>query len=513
MRGRGGLDRAREIWQRRKGLGLVVFALALSALGTMALRLPSIYRGTATVLVEHQQALETLLPGELEARLQTINEEILSRSRLQGLIDRFDLYPDLRRVASPEVVIAQMRKDVGMESKGMEQGGGRGATIAFSLSYRGRDPQTAALVANTVASFYVEEDVKIRERQATGTVQFFKDQLDESRKRLDAQERRMADFQQRYMGELPEQTEMNLAALTRLNLELRVNAEDRAKAMERREELASRVAQADPSAAAAPDAGLARLGELRRELASLRQRFSDQYPDVIAVKAEIAALEREAELARQAPSRPAAVGSGAAVRLAEPLREVEKEIAAFREDEGRLRGQIAAYSSRLENAPRRQQELQQISQDYRTTKELYDSLLKRYEEAQLAEGKEPGSRRPRFRILDAAVPPREPIAPNRILLLLVALVASVAVGAAAVAAAEQLDTSFHGVEELRAFTRVPVLATIRRIVTPAETRARRLRFWLATAGTMAALVLIVHAATYVAAENYRLVSMIAKGRS
>src|SRR5207245_11176644 len=117
----------------------------------------------------------------------------------------------------------------------------RGATIAFTLSYRARDPQTAATVANTLASFYVEEDLKMRERQATGTVQFLKAQLDETRKKLDEQEKRTAAFHERYTGELPDQTAANLAAMERLNLQLRLNGEDRIRAMEHRDTVASRI--------------------------------------------------------------------------------------------------------------------------------------------------------------------------------------------------------------------------------------------------------------------------------
>jgi protein tyrosine kinase modulator len=511
--GRSGFDRAREVGRRRLWLGLVVFSAALAGSLTLAARLPSIYRSTATVLVEHRQALETLLPGELEARLQTINEEILSRTRLQGLIDRFDLYPDLRKTAAPEFVVAEMRRDIGMEPKGVDSAGGRGTTIAFTLSYRGRDPETAAQVANTMASFYVEEDLKIRERQATGTVQFLKEQLDEAKKRLDAQERRMAEFHDKYMGELPEQTEANLAALERFNVQLRVNAEDRTRALERREELAKRIADADPSTGAPVDASITRLAQLRRELATLRQRFSDQYPDVIAMKTEIAALEKDAEEAKLQPKVEAPAARRPLSGLQEPLHVIEAQVSSLREEEAQLRGQIASYSQRLENAPKRKQELEQISQGYRTTKELYDSLLKRYEEAQLAEGAEPGWKRPRFRILDAAVAPREPVAPNRILLFVMALISSVAMAAGAVVAAEQLDTSFHSVDELRAFTQVPVLTSIRRIITPADARQRRRRFWLAAVGTLAGFVLIVHVSSHVAEGNYTLVSMMTKGRS
>jgi polysaccharide chain length determinant protein (PEP-CTERM system associated) len=512
----GGLENARDVAERRKWLGLAVFAAGLAAGATMALRLPALYRSTATVLVEHRQAPETLMPGELEARLQTISEEILSRSRLQALIDRFDLYPDLKRTVSPEAVVAQMRRDIAMESKGVDQGG-RGATIAFSLGYRGRDPQVAATVANTLASFYVEEDLKIRERQATGTVQFLKVQLDESKKKIDEQERRMAAFHERYMGELPDQTPVNLAALERLNLQLRVNAEDRIRAMERRDAISARLADADAPVAAAPgepDALAARLAQLRRELAELRQRYSEKYPDVIRVKAEIAAHEGEAAEARpQARPEPAATPTRAQLRMKEALAAIEGEIAALRTEHDRLQEQIAGYSQRLENAPKREQELQQTSQDYRMTKELYDALLKRYEEAKLAEGTEPGWQRPRFRILDPAVPPREPVAPNRMFLLVGAIVFALVLAAAAVIAAEHLDASFHTVDELRAFTRVPVLVSIRRIVTPADRRRRRRRLWLAAATTAAGLALVVQASSYLARGNYALVSIMAKGRS
>lgn len=504
------LDRLVDVGRRRKWLAVIVCALVLAGGVTMALSLPDVYRATASVLVEHRQALETLMPGELEARLQTINEEILSRARLQGLIGRFGLYPDLRRMAPPEVVVAQMRRDIRMEPKGIDSPGGRGATIAFSLSYRGRDPQTAAQVTNTLASFYVEEDLKIRERQATGTVHYLKVQLDEAKKRLDEQQARLSAFHERYLGELPEQTEANLSALERLNVQLRVNSEDRIRSLTRREELTRRIAEADPASAdGASDAGAARLAKLQRELADLRRRFSDKYPDVIRVKAEIAALESEAETRPPEP----ATASRAVQPLKETLQELDAEIASLRADEARLRGQIAVYSRRVENAPRRQQELEPVSQDHRATKELYDSLLRKYEEAQLAEGTDPGWKRPRFRILDAAVAPGAPVAPNRLQLLFLALVFALAATAAALLLAEQLDRSFHTIDDLRAFTRVPVLTRIPKIPTRSDGRRARRRFWLSAAAVVVGLVLIAQGSHRVAHGNYGLIAMMARGRS
>src|SRR5437870_6056348 len=214
------LELGLDIWSRRQWLAVVVFALMLAGMASVAMFLPDIYRSTAAVLVERHQVPETFvrssITGELETRLQTISQEILSRARLADLITRFDLYSDLRVRAPMEAIIEKMRRDIQLVLKGVEPMSTRSATVAFNLSYRGRDPETVAKVTNTLASFYVEENSKIRERQASETAQFLKDQLGEAKKRLDAQEARVRDFRARNIGELPQQMGVNLAILERL---------------------------------------------------------------------------------------------------------------------------------------------------------------------------------------------------------------------------------------------------------------------------------------------------------
>src|SRR5437660_5707569 len=218
-----------EVWSRRKLLAIVVFVVILAAVGSLGSFLPDIYRSTATVLVERHQVPETFvrssITGELETRLQTISQEILSRAKLEDLITRFALYAELRDRLPAEAVVEKMRRDIQLELKGVEQQmSGRTATIAFNLSYRGRDPETVAKVTNTLASFYVEENSKARERQASQTAQFLKDQLADTKKRLDGQEARVRDFRTRHAGELPQQMTVNLANLERLQAELHLNS-------------------------------------------------------------------------------------------------------------------------------------------------------------------------------------------------------------------------------------------------------------------------------------------------
>src|SRR5438093_4973730 len=171
-RKRAALDAMLAVWSRRKWLALLAFAAPLAAGVSLITFLPNIYRSVATVLVDRQQVPESFVrstvTSAVETRLQTISQEVLSRSRLEALIKRFGLYEDLRAHASLEAVIGRMRGDIKLELKNAELRGLREVTGAFTISYQGSDPGTVSLVTNTLASFYIEANSKARERQATG---------------------------------------------------------------------------------------------------------------------------------------------------------------------------------------------------------------------------------------------------------------------------------------------------------------------------------------------------------
>lgn len=517
-RGDSGLERALVVWGRRKWLALLAFALAITAAASFVRFLPDLYRASATVLVERPQVPETFVrtavTGEVETRLNTISQEILSRARLEDLIARFDLYPALRKRTFPEAVVERMRRDIQLEVKRAEQPGGAGTATAFTLSYWGRDPHTVARVTNTLASFFVQQNLTLRERQAAGTAEFLKGQLAEMRKKLNEEERRVSEFKMRHTGELPQQVEANLATLERLNAQLRFNNESQIRAMERRDMLARQLAETNVGGhGPEPDPTAARIAKLNQELVELRTRFTDKYPDVIRMKAEMAALERQRAEGKDdggPDAKTAAPADPVLRRLRESLSEAEAELKGLKAKDQGLREAIAAYERRVENSPRRGQEFQELSRDYETTKELYASLLKRYEDAQLAESLEQGRRGEQFRVLDPAIPPKEPTAPNRARLNLIVLVLSLGIAAGAMALAEQLDTSFHTVDELRAFSKLPVLVSIPRIATESDMSRRRRRFRLAAASAALGLALMVGASYVVAHGNEQLVWMMVR---
>jgi succinoglycan biosynthesis transport protein ExoP len=446
-----------EVWRRRKWLALAIFTLAAATGGTVAFSLPSIYRATATVIVE-QSRNGGAIAGEVESRLQLIRQEILSRARLEAVISSLRLYPVLRRSAPMEAAVNQMRRDIQTESKLQPQPNGIGATIAFAISYRGTDPEVVAKVANALASFYVEQDRQIRERQTSGTVRLLKAQLDEVKSNLQQQEQSLGEFQEQNAGQLPHEAEANLANLERLQGEQRAATEERLRAVDRRNELLRQLDEADAapsSTTPGPGAVTTRLATKKQELADMSRRYSDKYPEIIRLKEEVAALEKEAAQESSPAAGGAAAAASRAARLRDGLRDVETEIAGLRSDESRLRGEVAERIRRLETAPRRQRGYQAISRDYQTTRDLYDSLRKRYEEAQLEEDKAGGPAASPFRILDPAIVPNASVGPNRLMLLFVTLVGSLLLAAALAWVVDQMDTSLHTADDVRAFTRVP----------------------------------------------------------
>jgi polysaccharide chain length determinant protein (PEP-CTERM system associated) len=508
-----GIDRLRQAWSRRKWLAILVALVPLTAGVSIIMALPDLYQSTALVMIERQQVPEAFVrptvTSQLEIRLQTISQEILSRSRLETLITRFNLYPELRTPTSTEQAVDRMRTDIRLELKAGENNRA-GTTTAFALSYRGRDPQTVALVTNTLASFYIEENLKARERQATGTAEFLRVQLADAKKRLDEQETRVSALRRRYLGQLPQQMQSNLATLDSLSQQLRVNSDNQVRLVERRDQLATQLAQA--RAVSGDETDEVRLARLRRELAMLRIKYTDLWPDIIRVKDEIATLEKQMAEPKAASSAKAPLPpTPEVIRVREMLQVVETELKLAKVDEQRIRRAIELYQTRIENTPKSEQEFLEMTRDYEATRELYQTLSKRYDEALLAESMEQRQKGEQFRVLDSALPSSVPTAPRRGRLLLICVAVALALGVGAAVLAEMLDTSFHSSDDLRAYTTVPLLVSIPRIVTMADSRRERWRFRFATLGVIVCLVVIAGSCYFFAHGNEQLAQLLSRG--
>ena len=494
------------LWRRRRGWFLAVFAIAFSGAAALVAALPDVYKGSVSLLVEPRNIAQSVeekpQADDAEARLRSISEQILSRAPLQAMIERFDLYPRLRVGSyTPEEAIEAMRRNVRLDLKSSDPTSARGSgTIAFSLNYLSDDPRLAAQVANALATGFIKENVRARARQEGNAADFLTTALAEAKTRLEEQEKKLSGYKEKSNGELPEQVESNLSTLTRLNTQI-ASAEDREQRLEdRRDQLAKQISEIDPGVNSA-DVGVAEMTRLRQQLAELKTKYKDKHPAVIQVREQMEALARRLNSgnfdARAAgadanpgggrtpsttphppdgPSSPA--GGSVTGRLKRALAQTDADLRSVRSEQETLRQSISVYQSRVERAPAREAEVAALQREYETAKETYNSLLKRTTEARMRE--DLAQAQDQFRILDPAVVARHPVAPNRMQLLVGALLLAAALGAAAVLVVERRDTTFHSPEDLRAFTRLPVLADIPRLETRAAAwRLRRRALTLA----------------------------------
>ncbi|MCC7416164.1 MAG: hypothetical protein IT176_03410 [Acidobacteria bacterium] len=503
-----------DVWRRRRGLGLAAAAAAIAAAATATLTLPDLYRATATAVIERQVSADLVKPAvssELEARIQTIHQLVTSRERLGAMIETLHLYPALRGVETMDETVQRMRADITMVPKAIERPAGGVATISFAVSYVGRDARTVAMVANHLVEAYVEENAASRKEQAARTAEFLRQELDQVKQQLDDQERNARAFALQHADELPQQLEANIAALGRMNAELTQNSTRQAALLDRRERIEA--APLTP-VAALPSLDTAspavRLAALRQQLATARRSYNDAYPDVQRLTAEVSALEAEvAKLPKSSAPTPPILDPAAARQT--NLEEVDTGLKALQNEERALRGRIGRYEEIVGATPRRQLEMDALVRSTDLARERYQALLKQYQDATLASALEQGQDLEQFRVLDPALPPAHPVAPQRLALALMGLAAAIAAGIAAMVLAEKLDSTFHAPDDLSdALGGLPVIA-LRRLSTRRTRRRARLRGALAAVAALLVIGLIAAGTYYVAGNNEELARMTARG--
>jgi polysaccharide chain length determinant protein (PEP-CTERM system associated) len=531
-----GLTYLLTVLRHRRTLAVLPLALVLAAAISLAMFLPNLWSAKAVIRVDRQRIAESLVKsavaGDLERQLLSLSQEIMSRTRLHQIITDHRLYPNLEH--RPNAAVERMRRDITLDVIGGEERSRARddlRLVAFSIAYRALDPAVAVTVANRLAELYVEENMHAREAQAARSSEFLDMQMAEVRQQLQEQERRVAEYKERHLGELPEQRDTNLRTLERLQQQLQFAQENQRRANERRQLLARTLSEIDqtssrpPPAPAEPDisldrAGAGRLILLRRELEDTLRTRGEQHPQVASLQAQIAALETRkapeapAALPRQQPTtsegnpRRPAPDNPYVVSLMQQLSQANVETKALGEDIAALHGQIATVQRRLENTPRRERELAQLTQDHDALRELFRSLATKRSEAGMTADLEQRQKGETFRIIETAAPPEAPIGPNRLRLILFGLAVGLALSAVAVIAAEQLDSSYRSADEVRSTLAVPVLSSIPRIVTDADRNRQAWRRLYATAAVAGSLALVVATAFVMARDNEGLATML-----
>jgi len=432
------------------------------------------YVSQTLVLVEQQKVpdsyVKPVITEDLSGRLATMREQILSRSRLQPIIERFNLLANSKM--SMDDRIDQTRKNI--EIKPIQSDIARtGGLPGFFISFKASDAHTAQLVCGEITSLFDNENLNERAASAQGTTDFLKAQLSDAKAKLDEQDARLAKFQQTYVGKLPGAEASNTSMLTTLNTQLDAATQALARMEQDKSyaesmlalQLQNQASVTSEHGALAPQTQQLELEQLLSQEADLTSRYTDDYPDVVTVRRKIKELRQEmAKAPAAAPlptaSTPKPTDSMGVQQLRAQLRAMEIGIAQKRRDQGAIQAQLRMYQERVASTPAVAEEYKSITRDNQTAQAFYDSLLKNVNDSKMATDLEKRQQGEQFRLMDEANLPEDPVFPKRQVFVAGGLAAGLVLGFLVVALLEYLDTALRTDRDIWAFTKLPTLGVI-----------------------------------------------------
>ena len=432
------------------------------------------YVSQTLVLVEQQKVPESYVKSvvteDLNGRLATMKEQILSRSRLQPIIERFNLFANGKLSMDDRIDLT--RKSIGIAPIQSEIARTNGLP-GFYISFKASDARTAQLVCGEIQSLFVNENVSDRANAAAGTTDFLQGQLADAKAKLDEQDARLAKFEQTYMGKLPGAEASNINMLTTLNTQLDAATQAISRMEQNKsyaESLMSIQQQNQPQGtehSAGPGAQQAELQQLLAQEADLTSRYTDDYPDVVSVRRKIAELR--AKIAATPPPPPVAVTSSTAPKATDSvsvqqfrlqMRAMDQEIAQKKRDQAAIQAQLHLYQDRVASSPAIEEEYKAITRDNQTAQAFYADLLNKIQTAKMATDLEKRQQGEQFRVMDEPNLPESPSFPKRGVFIGGGLAAGLGLGLLIVALLEYLDTAVRSERDIWAFTKLPTLGVI-----------------------------------------------------
>lgn len=474
-----------QIALRHKWLILIPWVIVAGGVGAFTRTLQDRYISESLLQIIAQRVPQNLVrstvTSSIEERLPVITQQIMTRTRLERIVQDLGLYTEQRRDG---ILMEDIIRD--MREKHIRVAAIKGD--AFRISYESSDARLAMRVTEKLASYFVDENLRDREMQAENTNQFLDGQLDEARRRLLESEKKVEEYSKQYRGELPSQLSSNLQAQTTLENRVMQNQEslfrdrDRRVVVERNlteaeAELAAGqqvAALTDDQAPAAAQPAAQQLERARATYAQMKLKYTADYPDMKQLDKTIRDLEARVEqeaLATPLSGAPRARNpiEGARIkRVAElkvELSTLDTQIAQREASAKQLRGQVGDVQRRIEATPTRDSEMIAITRDYETLQQIYTSLFQKSEDAKVAANLERRQIGEQFKIIDAARLPERPNSPDRLQYYLGGVFGGLLVGVGLVGLLEYRDTSFRSDTDVVMVLGLPVLATIPAIMT------------------------------------------------
>lgn len=487
-----------------------IFAVAV----LLALVLPAVYRSTAKLLIEQEMPpdlVPTTVSGYITQRIKVIETRVLTPENLAKVAEKADIYPDERKSGDARKVANRMRGNIKVETVSANvtdpKSGATGvATVAFNVSYDASSPETAQKVAQELATLFINENTALRTEKAQTTSGFLSEEEERLGKHIAELEAKLAAYKSKNHGKLPELMNLNMQMLERTQRDLEEAERQIYNLEERRVQLQSQLALVDPHTGTSPGGRLRELqGEyasaaaryspdhpdvvrlrrevealqkqvgtpndragveaeykrVRTELAAAQDKYSDEHPDVVKLKKSVAALEAKLKRAPTSPTgfamRP---DNPAYVTIQTQLDTVDLSLRAAHELRDRAKQRLAEYEARVVDTPRVEQEGLALQRDYEAATKKYKEIRQNLMGAELAVAMEKGQRGERYSILEPAEVPDSPERPNRRAFILLGLVLGLGSGVGYASLAEYMDRTVRGSRSMIGVMRAPPLAAI-----------------------------------------------------
>jgi polysaccharide chain length determinant protein (PEP-CTERM system associated) len=494
-----GWDDYVAIWRRRKILIILPALIGPVLLFGISLVLPNRFESDTLVLIQSQRIpnsmVQSIITEDLNARVASLEEQVLSRTRLEGIIKHYDLFKQSSGQETMEDAVDELRKDIELTPvkpivKSKDQ-----TLPGFSIGVTLPTAQLAQQVCAEITSMFIEENLRQREQSARGTTNFFQAQIDDAKRQIDEQDAKLAEFKTKYMHELPEETQANLNLLGSMNGQLDVATQTLNRAQQDKtytesllsQELASwKTSQAvsDPSQ---PQTLQEQLAALQSQLGMLEVQDTPEHPDVIKLKDEIEKLKKKikdegaaADTKPEVAAQHTAIEPAQIQQLRSQLRADDEAIRGATRTQQRIQQQIDLIQSRVQMSPVVEQQYKELTRDHEMAQNFYNDLLKKKNESEMATDLEQRQQGEQFLIMDPANMPKDPVFPNRPLFALGGLMGGVGLGLALAWLVEAQDKALRNDKDIEACLGLPTLAMVPSLTTAPKEK----RFKLGEAGKL-----------------------------
>ena len=486
-----------EIVIRRRWIIIVPFCIFLTLGFLYTLTSKQVYEASTTILIQPQKVpsdyVQSIVTSDIAQRINTISQQILSRTNLEKIIKQFNLYQDQEEMFQEDMINSMRKRVVVTQNSTRRQG-----TESFTVSFTGNNPEMVKNVANELASFFMNENLKARESQAIGTSDFLESELEKIKKKLEDREQALAIYRSKHLGGLPDELETNLRTLDRLQLQhsdalnsLRDN-QNAAAMLKSQIARIKEMAQSNSNAVLQQDGTIIESSALsiteqqyeveKRQLDNLLLKYTAKHPEVIKLTKSVEKLKIKIEEEKKEQEQDDIAQENAQAEETETasprnnilfqheynLKQLEKTISNIKKNIQEIKESTKVYQKRVEDTPKREQELQSIQRDYNNIRESYSSLLARRLEAELAVNMEKKQKGEQFRIIDYARLPEKPISPDVRKLLMFSIAIGLGIGGGIIFLLEFLNPAIRSEDQITSGLGLTILASISPLSQPGD---------------------------------------------